>query len=203
MCLIIFGVTMTNVVARSESIIENQYLTKAERLNIPTKAQIYFKSAADKYQSKNYQKALSDLDLAIQIAPKWALPYNSRGLLKNDFKKDYKGAMIDYNRAIQLDPKFSIAYSNRGTLKLTGFKDYQGALADLNRAIELEPNYADAYANRSTLKNIYLGDRAGATLDVQKAATLYRQQGNIKKYQDGMEILKNWRQQEGKNSSIH
>ena len=201
--LIIAGVTMTNVAARSESIIKSRYLTKADLVNIPIKAQTYFKSALDKYQNKDYQKALSDLEQAIQIAPKWALPYSTRGALKNIFKKDYKGAMTDYNRAIQIDPKLSSAYSNRGTLKMMEFKDYQGALADFNRAIELDPNYANAYANRSTVKDVYLGDRAGATLDVQKAATLYRQQGNIKKYQDGMEILKNWRQQEGKNSSIH
>jgi Tfp pilus assembly protein PilF len=141
---------------------------------------------------QDIQGALADYNRAIQLDPKSTSSYYNRGTLKQEKLQDIQGALADYNRAIQLDPKSAFVYNNRGLLKESKLQDIQGALADYNRAIQLDPNFATAYYNRSELKYNLLKDRSGGNNDMKQAAKLFKQQQDIKSYQQAIERLKKW-----------
>jgi Flp pilus assembly protein TadD len=141
---------------------------------------------------QDIQGALADYNRAIQLDPKSTSSYYNRGTLKQEKLQDIQGALADYNRAIQLDPKSAFVYNNRGLLKESKLQDIQGALADYNRAIQLDPNFAIAYYNRSELKYNLLKDRSGGNNDMKQAAKLFKQQQDIKSYQQAIERLKKW-----------
>ena len=58
-------------------------------------------------------RAITDLDKAIQLKPDHATAYFFRG---NSYchKSDYEGAIADWDKAIQLRPDLVEAYVNRG-----------------------------------------------------------------------------------------
>jgi tetratricopeptide (TPR) repeat protein len=98
-----------------------------------------------------YDKAISDLDLALQYCldsihvtdSYCARYYTLRGqtyLLLYEWDK----VAADYNQAIELDPTYADAYFYRGVLYYsilqTGQAMYTDALADFQRYLELAPN---------------------------------------------------------------
>jgi tetratricopeptide (TPR) repeat protein len=144
-------------------------------------------SGRDKSQAGNYQGALNDYNQAIQLDPKYANAYNSRGFLKENQLGDTAGALADYNRAIQLNPQYEVAVNNRGFLRLTKKNDVQGALADYTQAIAINPKYYIAFNNRGVLKEENMKDVPGALADYNMAlslnpryATAYSNRGLLK-----------------------
>ena len=120
---------------------------------------------------KDYDRAITDYNKAIELDPKYVLAYNNRGRAYADNKKDYDRAITDYNKAIELDPKYAYAYNNRGRVYAYNKKDYDRAITDYNRAIELDPKYVHAYNNRgSAYENKKDANRAIA--DYNKALAL-------------------------------
>lgn len=120
-------------------------------------AQSFFQQAFEKYKKADYQGAIADLNQAIQIDPREAKFYYSRGLVHRGLQ-DSRAAVTDYTLAIRFDPNYADAYYNRGNAHLTvgnqpeAIKDYQraanlylkqGKLEDsqdaLNRARSLLP----------------------------------------------------------------
>jgi tetratricopeptide (TPR) repeat protein len=95
---------------------------------------------------KEYKRALSEFNKAIELDPKYAFAYNNRGVAYYDLK-DYNMAIQDYDKAIEIDPRSSSAYCNRG-LSYYGLKDYKRAISEFNKAIELDPDYSSAYTAR-------------------------------------------------------
>ena len=84
---------------------------------------------------KNYSGAIADFDRAIEINPRFAKAYYSRGLAKKHYN-DHLGAIIDFTKAIEIDPEYAEAYNKRGLLKGTlGQKD--SGHSDLGKAGEL------------------------------------------------------------------
>jgi len=98
------------------------------------------------YNAKEYQKALTDYDRAIQLDPQDADAYYNRGLVYYNLK-EYQKAIADYDRALQLNPQHVGAYYNRG-LVYDDLKEYQKAISDYDRVIQLAPQDADTYNNR-------------------------------------------------------
>jgi tetratricopeptide (TPR) repeat protein len=84
---------------------------------------------------KDYPAAIKDYTQVIELNPKNAEAFNSRGNSKY-LSADYYGAMQDNSKAIELNPKFSKAYFIRGICKYA-MKDKQGACIDLNKAMDL------------------------------------------------------------------
>jgi serine/threonine-protein kinase len=75
---------------------------------------------------------------ALQIEPRLATAYATRGHIKMQFDRDWEGAEADFTRAIELDPKLSEPHRYRGVL--SGMRgDFDRALEDLRQAQELEP----------------------------------------------------------------
>ncbi len=62
---------------------------------------------------KDHRGAILDYDHAIEINPKEALYYQSRGVSKS-MQDDYRAAIQDYTRAIELNPEDAKSYYNRG-----------------------------------------------------------------------------------------
>jgi tetratricopeptide (TPR) repeat protein len=58
--------------------------------------------------------ARTDLDRAVERAPRDPVAYNSRGFYLYALRGQYHQAIADYDRAIKLDPNYSYAFNNRG-----------------------------------------------------------------------------------------
>ena len=98
-------------------------------------------------KGKEYNdKALSDLNKAIQLNPLDDALYNNRGLVLGD-KGNLSQQFADYNKAIKLNPRSGSAYSNRGVFWAKK-RDYNRAIADFNKAIELDSCDSKSYFNR-------------------------------------------------------
>jgi tetratricopeptide (TPR) repeat protein len=80
-------------------------------------------------------KALADLDQAIQINPKDPFAYDNRGDIWRG-KKNYERALAEYGAAIQADPTFISAYYNRG-LAYEGKGDLKSARAEYQAAVKM------------------------------------------------------------------
>jgi Tfp pilus assembly protein PilF len=91
-------------------------------------------------------RALVDLDLAIQLDPNLAIAFLARGRLWES-KGELNRAIADENEAIRIDPKNSIAYNTRG-LCWQRKGEIDRAVADFDQAIRLSPGFAVAFFNR-------------------------------------------------------
>jgi len=101
------------------------------------------------YRDKQYEKAIKGFTHAIELDPKRAASYDSRGLAYS-YSGRHDQAIPDYTKSIELAPTSAAAFNNRGWAYLeTGRLDE--ALADFDKALELNPSYSTALFNRAHL----------------------------------------------------
>ncbi len=143
----------------------------------------YFIKAGNRsYNKGNYDRAIEDYGKAINLYPKNAAAYNSRGHMWRR-KRNYDRAIEDYSKAIELDPQNTTAYDSRACV----WKDkgnYDRAIEDYTKLIELDPKNVNVYSNRvSVWKN--KGDYGRAIEDYTKLIELdpksinvYNKRGN-------------------------
>ncbi|MCE5212579.1 MAG: tetratricopeptide repeat protein [Deltaproteobacteria bacterium] len=116
-----------------------------------------------------YQKALDDLNQAIERKPDYADAYGNRGIVYSHLGQN-RLAFEDFNKALQLNPDQADLYNNRGVVcaKL-GF--YRRAIEDFNEAIRLKPDDADAFYKRGV---VYLeqGNKELGCRDAHRACEL-------------------------------
>lgn len=113
------------------------------------------------------ERAVADMDHAIQLQPRMAGLYVNRAYLRYRLD-DFFGAMADYDYAIQLDPINETAIFNRSLLEMeTAANDK--ALVDLDRLLELNPNNIRAYYNRAIVNNLK-GRNREAIADITKVS---------------------------------
>jgi len=98
------------------------------------------------YERRDYDRAISDLNQAINGRPNYPLAFNIRGLAYLAKGETDRGIQ-DFDQAIRLDAKFAVALNNRGEA-LLGKKDLDRAIADFDQAIKANPNYDVAFYNR-------------------------------------------------------
>jgi tetratricopeptide (TPR) repeat protein len=79
-----------------------------------------------------FEDAIKSYDKAIELDPRFALAYDSRGTSKAVIK-DYNGALSDYTRAIDLNPENAKAYYGSGYVKILLDKKEPGC-ADLKKS---------------------------------------------------------------------
>jgi tetratricopeptide (TPR) repeat protein len=137
-------------------------------------------SANAKYKNRDYLGALTEYTEAIRIEPNNAVAICCRGVAYYRLGND-RDAMIDYNQAIATDPKLATGYYRRGFLYYLA-QDYTSAITDYNKAIELQPDFALAYSNRGYAYRDLYGEQE-ALIDWRFAAKLFKEQGNLAKYQ--------------------
>lgn len=99
--------------------------------------------------SKDFAKALADMDEAIKLQPQFAGYFINRAFLRYNLD-DYFGAMADYDYAIQLEPLNATALFNRGLLRAE-VHDNNKAIDDFSKVISLDPNNYHALYNRALL----------------------------------------------------
>jgi len=105
----------------------------------------YFKNGSAKYELKNYNGAILDLNKAIELDSVSAYAYYLRALSYSNLNKTEQ-ASTDFNRAIRLDPKFKDAYFNRAYYIHQQNGEYKKAIEDYNTFIGLKPSKYVAFA---------------------------------------------------------
>ena len=85
--------------------------------------------------SKDYQGAIRDFSMALDIDPEDNRAYALRGSAKA-LIDDYQGAIADFNKAIAIDPQHGLTYNARGIVKID-IGDKRGACDDFKKAASL------------------------------------------------------------------
>ena len=153
---------------------ENEDMMSIDSLKMKVAAlEKNYKSSINKYQNlietaiyksylKNYNGALSDLDLAIKMKSDYFFAYFCRGNVRSEMI-DYIKLLDQENDVLLIDPQQK---SNIKTIKeQERYTDYQYVINDYLKAIELSPDFIFSDFN---LANTYLKTR-----DYNKAITWY------------------------------
>ena len=107
--------------------------------------------ALDAYLSEQYEEAIKNYDLAINLSPQDASLYSSRGRVRNEMKL-YEEAILDFNKAIEMDPGQWHAFYDRGIAHYN-LQRYKESIIDLNKVIEKNPDHTEAYTLRARAKH--------------------------------------------------
>ena len=95
---------------------------------------------------RNFERAITDFDKAIDLKPTYAPAYYNRGAVYRK-KGDFERAIADFDKAIDLKPTYAPAYYNRGAVyRKKG--DFERAIADFTKVIELKLDLSEVYYNR-------------------------------------------------------
>jgi tetratricopeptide (TPR) repeat protein len=135
-------------------------------LNIINDACYYLNQSQLKYNDKDYQGAVYDLNKSLELNPKLFISYYNRANVKLKLN-DLEGSIDDSSKAIEIIPNFVLAYNVRGLAKMT-LKDNNGAIKDFSKSIEIDNNFALAYNSRGIAKGNQK-DVDGAIRDFDKA----------------------------------
>ena len=100
-------------------------------------ANAYINRAAELIVKKEYDRGISDTNVAIKLFPQSTLAYTNRGRAYQ-LKGDLKRALADYSVAISHDRENPSAYINRASVREQQ-GDLKGAIADLKRALASKP----------------------------------------------------------------
>ena len=143
-------------------------------------------SANAKDLNHEYQEVIIAQTQAIEINPDHTLAFYTRGVAYYRLG-DQQRAIADYTQAIDLNPLLEVAYYRRGYSSYLA-KDYSSAIVDYNWSIKLKPDFAIAYASRGYAYRDLYGEQE-ALIDWRFAAKLFKEQGNLQKYQDLMKSI--------------
>lgn len=121
------------------------------------------------YRKKEYDKAISDYNKALELNPENEKIYIGRGVVYI-MKEDFDKAITDFDIAIKLNPEHDESYINRG-VAYGGKGEFDKAISDFDIGIDLNPHNDKAYTNRG---NAYedKGDYDKALSDYNKAIKL-------------------------------
>lgn len=138
--------TYTNEISLDSVKIYPGIEAREKRRKVAIRALTCFNRGSDYQVAGAYDRAIEDLNKAIDLKPKYVQAYFSRGSAYRG-KGVYDRAIADYSKVIELNPDYALAYFSRGsTYRDKGI--YDCAIADYSTAIDLNPDYALAYFNR-------------------------------------------------------
>jgi curved DNA-binding protein CbpA len=106
---------------------------------LPATASSYRESAIDWIRKGDPDRALADLERAIELGPEDARAYRQRGNAWG-LKGDVDRALADYDRALRIDPNDSAVFHDRGLMWQRN-KELDKALVDLDRAVRMSFTY--------------------------------------------------------------
>ncbi len=138
----------------------------------PITAQDYLKRAEQFYDTSDYERAIADCDMALQLEPDNAKAWYWRGYCGDFGIRDAAHVVADYTEAIRLDPTYVDAYFSRALVYQFDLRDAdKEAIADLTAVITLEPDQANYYQMRGFLY-FRVGNDSAAMSDFNTAIEL-------------------------------
>ena len=126
-------------------------------------------AAEAKFDNKDYEGVIKDLDEVIQLDPENSNAWSNRGAAKANLER-FEDAINDYDEAIRLDPENSDAWNNRGAAK-ANLKQFEDAINDYDKAIDLNPESPIFLKNRGISKGT-LGHHSEALKDFSLAQAI-------------------------------
>ncbi|MBD5173461.1 MAG: tetratricopeptide repeat protein [Bacteroidales bacterium] len=108
------------------------------------------KADVDINKNKDYASALSAMDEAIKIQPRYPGFFINRAFIRRNLD-DYYGAISDYDYAIQLAPSDYVPFFNRALLYME-VRDFDRALKDLDKVISLHGPDIKTLYNRAIVR---------------------------------------------------
>lgn len=140
---------------------------------------IYYKGVSYSFQEE-YETAIEYYTRAIELKPKFAPAYYSRGNAQFELA-NYLKALNDYSQAIEFESDFVEAYYNRGNTHVA-LGNWKEALADFTQTVRLDPEHAKSYGNRGFVYT-KLNNPRDAERDFERAINLFLHRGDFKSYQ--------------------
>jgi tetratricopeptide (TPR) repeat protein len=129
-----------------------------------TAAEIYGERGGVYVDKGELDRAMTDGEKAIRLAPDYFRGYQVRGRVHRR-RREFHRALVDFDKAMKLAPNFVQLYNNRGTV----FSDMgleKRAIQDFSDAIRRAPGSLDGYVNRGgSYVSIGQFDKAIADLD--------------------------------------
>jgi tetratricopeptide (TPR) repeat protein len=144
----------------------DNYNTHIKEENNPNK---YWQLGNESFDNGDYQSAMDNYDIVINLAPEFAAAYLYRGISHNSIGLT-GAALIDYNKFIELEPDNPHGYYYRGLLHHNN-GTYSNAIADFDNYLTLQPKEPNGYAFRGWAK-YYNEDYMGALADFNKQIEL-------------------------------
>ena len=117
----------------------------------PNRASAYHERAEVYRRRKEYRRALTDYDCAIQRRPGYARAYVDRARIYYELR-EYHHCLKDYEQAHLLDTLDPQPYAERGAVYYQ-LKEYPVVIQDCTAALALDPEYVWAYCYRSLAYN--------------------------------------------------
>ncbi len=160
----------------------------------PEHATAYITRAIVYSNQEDYDAAINDLTLALELDPQSSTAYQNRANLYANAGENDK-AIADFDRAIEVDPQSYVGYLYRANY-YNSRRQFEAALADMTQAIEFEPQNFGLYTSRAEVNeglsrhDAAIADFAYAIeLDPQNAE-LYNARGQffqrIEQYEDAI-----------------
>jgi Tfp pilus assembly protein PilF len=118
-------------------------LVSVSQYRVPEKARVALQKAREAKAKGKTKEALKQLDVALQIAPRYADALTFRALLKMD-ANDLPGAAADLQEAINDDGNYGLAYIVMGAILNIQLK-FDEAIRALDRGESLSPDSWQAY----------------------------------------------------------
>ena len=121
-----------NCTLNAQSVDKNRDLSNQKEL---------LESGLNKVKENNFEAALKDFDMAIELNPSSNLAHEiffERAQIKRKEFKKFNSALEDYNLAIELNPSYVKAYMYRSILNERNFKNDSKALEDVKKSIEID-----------------------------------------------------------------
>jgi tetratricopeptide (TPR) repeat protein len=140
------------------SILLLSLVSSAVQAQTPRTPEDYFKRGVARYDKGDYEGAIADYDLAIEINSRLTQTSgNNPGAWKSI---GAEGSITNNERIAVIDPFNANAYYNRGLARREK-GNLDGAIADFGRTIAITPRNAAAYSVRGVAR-ITQGDIKGA-----------------------------------------
>jgi len=127
---------------------------------------IFIQQGWEQVEKGNYEQAIRYFTEAIDLNPKDAESYYSRGTAYSH-KGQYDQAISDYTKVLEINPRDAKAYFKRG-IAYYKKSQYDQVISDFSKALEINPMDAEAYYNRG-ITYCRKGQQDQAISDFKKA----------------------------------
>jgi len=131
---IFMGMThQRNLVWQSESTLWNDEIKKA-----PKNPRAWASRSTVYFRANQFDKALADLNKAIELNPNYTVALQNRGIIHHRMK-NYDAALADFNRILASNPTQSTVLNSRG-LTYMELGQYKNAINDFSTALKQLPD---------------------------------------------------------------